>query len=140
MHLILPAFIGKDAATACANGWPHWLAAHAWSSQRWSTSVAERDAPRTSRLRKLGVRHPEIHTDPRTVCDEWKSGSSALLLIPRGSLTHRHPQLPLPQMEVSTSLEKEGNSCMSAVTSPLSPSSFGASANVGLPDETHAWT
>lgn len=43
--------------------------------------MAEIDAPRTCRLRKLGVRHPEIYTDPKTVCDGWKSGSSALLLI-----------------------------------------------------------
>lgn len=47
--------------------------------------MAEIDAPRASRLRKLDVRHPEIHTDPKTVCDEWKSGFSALLLIPEAA-------------------------------------------------------
>lgn len=62
----------------------------------------------------------------------------------RGSLTHSCPQLPPPQMEVSTSLKKEDNGCMSALishcSSCLSPSSFGASANAALPFETHAWT
>lgn len=90
--------------------------------------MAEINAPRASRLRNLDVRHPEIHTDARTVCDEWKSTSSVLLLVP----------------EVSASLKKEDSGCMSALashcSSPLSPSSFGPSANAAFPIEIHVWT
>lgn len=104
--------------------------------------MAEINAPRASRLRNLDVRHPEIHSDPRTVCDGCK------FLSPppssRSSLTHSHPQVPPPQTEVSASLKKEDNGCMPALashcSSPLGPSSFGPGANAALPVELHAWT
>lgn len=47
--------------------------------------MAEINAPGASRLRNLDVRHPEIHTDPRTVYDGWKLGSSALPLVPEAA-------------------------------------------------------
>lgn len=60
-----------------AHDWSSWR----WStSQRWSTGVAEINAPRASRLRNLDLRYPEVHTDLRTTDDGWKSGSSALLV------------------------------------------------------------
>lgn len=120
-------------ATTCANGWPRWLAAHGWVCQRRSTGVAEINIPRSGNRH---LRHPEVHTIPRTTDDGWKSGSSALLLIQR----QPDPQPPAADSRsdwgwVFASVKKEESARMPSLAPH--PTSSGPSRDAALPVETH---